>query len=118
MTRFRTRVTMDAGLLAIGLALAGGWFGGRTALLGVVAGTLLALVDFWWLSARADGVGENAPSVTVWMGAAGLRLAGIAAAVALLFVTGAFHPLALVIGLAVMPCALVTRGLRMAREGA
>jgi hypothetical protein len=118
MTRFRTRVTMDAGLLALGLALAGGWFAGRTAFLGVLAGAILALGDFWWLSARADGVGDTAPSVTVWVGTAGLRLAGMAIAVALLFVTGAFHPLALVIGLAVMPCALVTRGLRMAREGA
>jgi hypothetical protein len=118
MTRFRTRVTVDAGLLALGLALAGGWFAGRSALLGVAAGALLALVDFWWLSARAGGVGDDAPSVTLWVGFAGLRLAGMAVAVAALFVTGAFHPLALVIGLAVMPCALVTRGLRIAREGA
>ena len=111
-------MTVDAGLLAIGLAFAGGWFAGRTALLGVVAGALLALADFWWLSARAGGVGENAPTAIVWVGSAGLRLAGMACAVALLFVTGAFHPVALVIGLAVMPCALVARGLRIAREGA
>jgi hypothetical protein len=36
----------------------------------------------------------------------------------LLFVTGWFHPAGLVVGLAALPCALVARGLRLAREGA
>jgi ATP synthase I chain len=118
MTKLRTRVTVDAALLAVGLALAGGWLGGRTALFGVVAGTALALADFWWLSARVDAVGSHAPPALVWLGAAGLRLAGAAVVVAGLFLTGQCHPLALVVGLAVLPCALVARGLRLAREGA
>ena len=118
MNRLRTRVTMDAGLLALILALAAGWFGGRAALLGVAAGAGLALADFWWLSGRLERVGDVAPRTAVWMGAAGLRLAGVAVVVALLFLTGRFHPLALVIGLAVLPCALVARGLHLAREGA
>ena len=118
MTKLRRRVTVDAGLLAIGLALAGGWLAGRTALFGVVAGTALALADFWWLSARVDTVGSDAPRALAWLGAAGLRLAGIAVVVAMLFLTKQFHPLALVVGLAVLPCALVARGLSLAREGA
>jgi len=44
--------------------------------------------------------------------------AGVTVAVAVLFVTGWFHPVGLVVGLAVLPCALVARGLRLAREGA
>ena len=118
MTELRTRVTVDAALLAVGLALAGGWLGGRTALFGVAAGAALALVDFWWLSARMDAVGSAAPRTVVWVGSAGLRLAGVAATVAALFLTKQFHPLALVIGLAVLPCALLLRGLSLAREGA
>jgi len=113
-----TRVTIDAGVIALTMALAGAWLGGRTVLFGVLAGALFALGDFWWLSGRLDAVGSEAPGAIAWLGAAGLRLAGVAVAVALLFVTGWFHPVALVAGLAVLPCALVARGLRLAREGA
>ena len=112
------RVTCDAGLLSLAFALGGAWLGGRTMLFGILGGALLALADFWWLSARVDAVGETAPAALAWIGAAGLRLAGIAAAVALLFVSGWFHPVGLVAGLAVLPCALVARGLRVARKGA
>jgi len=112
------RVTADAGLLAVALALGGAWLGGRTVCFGILAGALLALADFWWLSARLDAVTTDAPRALAWAGTAGLRLAGVAVAVAALFVTGWFNPIGLVVGLAVLPCALVTRGLRLAREGA
>jgi ATP synthase I chain len=108
---------MDAALLALGLALAAGWVGGRTALLGVAAGAAIALADFWCLSGRVELDGEARRAIA-WIAAAGLRLTGVAVAVALLFVTGWFHPVALVIGLAVLPCALVARGLHIARQGA
>ena len=110
-------MTVDAGLLAGCVALAGGWFAGRTVFFGVIAGAALALADFWWLSARIDAAGSEAPRAIAWLGAAGLRLAGVALVVALLFLTRQFHPLGLVIGLAVLPCALVARGLAIAREG-
>jgi hypothetical protein len=112
------RVTIDAGLLAVALALGGAWLGGRTVCFGILAGAFLALADFWWLSARLDVVGTDAPGALAWLGAAGLRLVGVAVAVAALFVSGWFHPVGLVAGLAVLPCALVSRGLRLAREGA
>jgi hypothetical protein len=112
------RVTIDAALLAAALAFGGAWFGGRTVCFGILAGAFLALADFWWLSARLDSVASTAPTALTWLGAAGLRLAGIAVAVAALFMTGWFHPVGLVAGLAVLPCALVARGLRLAREGA
>jgi hypothetical protein len=118
MTRFRTRVTVDAALLALGVALVGGWLAGRTTVFGVAAGAALALADFWWLSARVDAAANGTPGALVWLGAAGLRLTGVTVAVAVLFLTQQFHPIALVIGLAVLPCALVVRGLRVAREGA
>jgi hypothetical protein len=112
------RVTVDAAVFTTALALGGAWLGGRTMLFGVLAGALLALADFWWLASRLDQVGSEAPGAIAWLGTAGLRLAGVAIAVALLFVTGRFHPVGLVAGLAVLPCALVTRGLRLTREGA
>jgi hypothetical protein len=118
MNRFRTRVAMDAGLLALAIALVGGWLAGRAGFLGVVAGTAIALVDFWWLSARVEATADGAPRVIVWVGAAGLRLTVVTVAVALLFLTRECDPLALVAGLAVLPCALVVRGLQIAREGA
>jgi hypothetical protein len=118
MSSLTTRVTVDAGIFALALALGGAWLGGPTMFLGILAGAALALADFWWLSARLSGVGDDAPGALAWLGAAGLRLAGVAVAVAVLFVTGWFHPVGLVAGLAVLPCALVTRGLRLARKGA
>ena len=118
MTSFSTRVMVDAGLLATTLGLIGWWFGGRAVMLGVVAGGALALADFWLLSARLDAATADAPSQTLWVASAGFRLAGVAVAVAALFLTGWFHPAGLVVGLAVLPCALVTRGLRVAGEGA
>jgi hypothetical protein len=119
MTRssLTTRVTFDVSLLTLAVGLGGAWVGGRTVFFGILAGAVLALADFWWLSARLDDVRASAPRAMVWVGAAGLRLAGIALTVALLFVTGWFHPVGLVVGLAVLPCALVARGLRLAREG-
>ena len=118
MTSLTMRVTIDAGLLAAALSLGGAWFGGRTACFGILAGAILALADFWWLSARLDALVGDAPGAVAWLGAAGLRLGSVAVVVAALFVTGWFHPVGLVVGLAVLPCALVARGLRLAREGA
>jgi hypothetical protein len=118
MTSFSTRVMMDAGLLVATLGLVGGWFGGRAILLGILAGGVLAVSDFWWLSARIDAASADAPRPSVWAASAGFRLAGVAVAVAALFLTGWFHPAGLVVGLAVLPCALVARGLSVAREGA
>ena len=72
---FTTRVTIDAALFTTALGLGAAWFGGRTALFGVLAGALLALADFWWLAARLDAVSTEAPGAIAWIGTAGLRLA-------------------------------------------
>ena len=117
MNDIRMRVTIDAGLLVAAVALVALFLGGVPGLLGVLAGGALALGDFWWLAARLDGLGAGTGSAA-WGAMAGVRLAGVAVAVAALFVTGWFHPVALVVGLSALPCALVARGLRRAREGA
>jgi hypothetical protein len=117
MTDMRMRVTIDAALLVVAVALVALWVGGVPGLLGVLAGGVLALADFWWLAARLDGVTPDTRRAT-WGATAGLRLAAVAVAVAVLFVTGHFHPVGLVVGLSALPCALVARGLGLAREGA
>lgn len=109
---------MDSGLLAGAAALAGGWLGGRAVLFGIVAGAVLALADFWLLSSRLDATKSDRPPAAAWILAAGFRLVGVAIVVAALFLTGRFHPVGLVIGLAALPFALIARGLRTAREGA
>ena len=114
----RMRVTLDAGLLVVTVALVALWVGGVPGLLGVLAGGALALGDFWWLAARLDAASTGQGGAAAWGAMAGLRLGGVAIAVAALFVTGWFHPVALVVGLSALPCALVARGLRLAREGA
>ena len=120
MTDMRTRVTIDAALIVAVVALAAAWLAGWPAALGVLAGGALALADFWWLSARIDAASSAAaaPRLSAWGATAGLRLGAVAVAVAALFMTGWFHPVALVIGLSALPCALLARGLRAAREGA
>ena len=111
------RVTRDVCALGAALALGAAWVGGATAALGVAAGICLALGNFRWLASRALSVAEEAtearsrPSL-----GGGLRLAALAAACAALLGTGQAHPVALVIGLSVLPCALIGHGLRTARE--
>ena len=119
MTDMRTRVTIDAALIVAVTACAAAWVAGRPVMLGVVAGGILALGDFWWLAARIDtaSAAAEAPRVSAWGAAAALRLGAVAVAVAVLFMTGLFHPVGLVVGLSALPCALLARGLRVAGEG-
>jgi ATP synthase I chain len=111
------RVTRDVCALGATLALAAAWVGGAAAALGVGAGIVLALGNFRWLASRAVSATTAATSVRAgWSLGAGLRLAALAAACAALLATGRAHPVALVIGLSVLPCALIGHGLRTARE--
>lgn len=108
----RSCVTRESALLAGALALAAGWMGGATAALGVLAGAAIAIVNFRWLTSRLTAVlvGEAAGRVAGL--ALGLRLLGVGAACAGLLLSGAAHPVALVVGLTVLPCDLIARGLR------
>jgi hypothetical protein len=120
MIELRTRITITSGALGGALALAAAYLGGLPAVLGIAAGAMLALGDFWWLAAR---VGMLLTPEAVWGGsgwllATGLRFAVLTAGAALVLVTGVVHPVALVIGFTVLPVVLVAQGLRAAREGA
>jgi hypothetical protein len=114
---FVVRVTLESLVLVAVLALGAAALGGVRAALGVIAGGALAVVNFRWLAGRAAAA-WRAPGAAAggFMLSAGLRFAAIAAACAAAFVHGGVHPVALVVGLSVLPLALVAQGLRAARE--
>src|SRR5215475_12491896 len=113
-----TRVTIESGVACAAVALLAfvGW--GATAGAGVAVAGTLTIVNFRWLArgaAAAAAAGERDSRLAAWALAAAGRFAVLVVAFALLFASGWVHPIAVVAGLAVLPCALVARGLSQAR---
>ena len=113
LTTSVTRQTVAAVVVAM---VAGGWLGGVPGAAGVLAGGALALGSFRWLAARVRAVSADATVSSGWIAVTGLRLAAVAALAALAFAGGWVHPIALLVGYTVLPVALVTQSLRLARE--
>lgn len=118
----RSRVTLDTGATVALLAAPGAWMGGIPGGLGVLAGGLLAIVNFRWLVARASaattfgaGAGTGDAAASAWLVGSGLRFAACLGACTLLLATGWADPIALLVGLTVLPCDLIARGLAAAR---
>jgi len=111
-----TSVTRRCAVAVAVLALAGGWLGGAPGAAGVVAGGALALGSFRWLVARVVAVSAGPTLPSGWIAVTGLRFAAVAALAAIAFAAGWVHPIALLAGYTVLPVALVTQGLRLARE--
>jgi hypothetical protein len=109
------RVAREACALGGVVAVAAAWLGGSGAAVGVVAGSGLAILNFLWL-ARGLMRASADTSRAAWLVASSFRLTAVAGVFAALLATGAIHPVALVIGVTALPCALVARGLRGARE--
>jgi hypothetical protein len=111
-----TRVTLDTCAVVGALAALGWWLVGASTGLGVLAGGVLAVVNFRWLVARAFVATEiGSTSSAAWMLGAGLRFAACAGACGILLAYGWAHPVALVAGFTVLPCDLIARGLEAAR---
>jgi len=112
------RVTLDTCLGVAALAAVAAWFGGVPAGIGVLAGGVLAVGNFRWLVVRASAAtAAGIAPPAAWLLGAALRFLACAAACAGLLAAGWGHPLGLVVGFTVLPCALVARGLAAAREG-
>jgi ATP synthase I chain len=118
----RGRVTLDTCAAVAALVAPGAWVGGIPGGLGVLAGGLLAIVNFRWLVARASaatalgiGAGTGNAVASVWLLGSGLRFGACLGACTLLLATGWAHPIALLVGLTVLPCDLIARGLVAAR---
>ncbi|HEY3064235.1 MAG TPA: ATP synthase subunit I [Methylomirabilota bacterium] len=109
-------MTLESSGIALALALPAAWMGGGPAAVGVLAGGGLAVLDFRALAARVAGRGASGSLGLVWLLASGLRLTLVLATCAVLFAMGWAHPVALLVGLTVLPCNLIACGLRGADE--
>lgn len=118
-SELRLRVTVETAIAVVALALPAAWLAGPSAAIGVLAAGLLTVGNFWWLSRAASSAADpNAPRTEVagWVFGAGARFAVLFAAFAALCAGGYAHPVAVVVGLSVLPCAVIAQGLRSARE--
>ena len=119
ISELRLRVTLETTFAVVVLALPAAWLGGAPAGIGVLVAGLLTLGNFWWLSRAASAAGASgAPrrELAGWIVAAGARFTVLFAAFAALCAGGYAHPLAVVVGLTVLPCALIARGLRAGHD--
>jgi hypothetical protein len=119
-SELRLRVTRETTIAIVALALPATWLGGVSGGLGVLAAGLLNLGNFWWLSraasASSGAAGARRRELAGWIAAAAARFTVLFAAFAALCASGYAHPVAVVVGLTVLPCALIARGLRAGRE--
>ena len=99
------------------LVAGGAFLGGRAVALGGLAGGLISLGSFRWIAsgvrraATAGGEGGLAMSTL----AVGVRHLLQFGALALVLWSGAAHPIAVLVGLSVLPPTLIVFGLRHAR---
>ena len=82
---------------------------------GVVGGGLLAVANFRQLVGRVLAFSASRPRRAPWLIAAAARLVVLLSAAAALMVTGWIDPIGFVVGLAVLPCAVIVEGLVTAR---
>jgi len=118
-SELRLRVTVATAIAVLALALPAAWLAGATAAVGVLAAGALTAGNFWWLSRAAVRAGDPAAPRRETAGyvlGAAARFAVLFAAFAALCAGGYAHPVAVVIGLGVLPCAVIAQGLRSARE--
>ena len=113
------RVTWS-GLAAVGaLSAAAGWAVGAEAAAGVVGGGAVALLNFRWLTRSAAHVAalvrDGGPGGVALRGA-WLRHLSTVGALGLLLGSGWTHPLAVILGLSILPPIVIAEGLRAARE--
>jgi ATP synthase I chain len=109
------RVTWTGGLAVAALAAGAWWLAGLPAAAGVGGGGAIALLNFRWL---ARDVGRVTALVTGGgagigrIGRVGLRQLVTWGALGLLVGHGWAHPVAVAVGLAVLPPVLLVQGLR------
>lgn len=109
------RVVGDSAAVTAALALLALPLAGPGASLGVAAAGALAALNFWALGREVRQGLVPGRGRGVWVLGAGLRFLGLLGAFGGLFAWGAVDPVAVVVGLLVLPAVLVIRGLRAAR---
>ncbi len=109
-----SRVTV-LGIGAIAVVTAGAaWLSGAAGAAGAAGAGAIALLNFRWLARGAvRAVAGGGPRGAVV--GLGLRHLATLGALALLLSSGWAHPVAVVLGIAVLPLVLIAEGLRVAR---
>lgn len=114
------RVTGGGALALVPIAAGAFYLADLPGFLGVLSGGGLALGNFGWLSVGGRGALRLLRGRRVhplWLLGLGLRHLSCFAALAGLLWSGYVHPLAVVVGLSVLPPVLIIQGLRVvARE--
>jgi hypothetical protein len=103
------------------LAALASWLGGGRAGFGLLAAAALTGANFFWLSHQLPTAGAAADAQRRrlgWVLSAGLRFGVLMMALAALLLSEWAHPLAVVAGLTVLPCAVVAAGLLASRGSA
>jgi hypothetical protein len=113
------RVTWS-GIATVGaLSATAGWVAGVEGAAGVAGGGAVALLNFRWLARSVANVAalvrDGGPG-GVALGGAWLRHLSTVGALGLLLGSGWTHPLAVILGLSVLPPIVIAEGLRAARE--
>lgn len=114
-TELKGRVTLATCVAALLLAPPAAGLAGAPAAWGILAGGALAVVNFRWLVAHAS-LAVRRSAAGAWVIGAGVRFLVFLAVAGTLLATGAAHPVALLAGLTLLPCAVVAHGLRAARD--
>ena len=114
-----SRVTWSGLATVAALSVAAGWAAGVEGAAGVAGGGAIALLNFRWLArsmANVAALVRHGGSAGAGVRGAWLRHLSTVGALGLLLGSGWTHPLAVVLGLSVLPPILIAEGLRAARE--
>ena len=114
-SEFTRRVTVETCVVVVVLTLAATWLAGASAGLGILGGGVLAVANFRWLVARVLAVSSGYRG-GAWLVGVGARFAVLLIAGAVLLAKGQVHPVALLFGFTVLPCAVIAQGLHAARR--
>ena len=113
------RVTLSGLAAVLAVTAAAGWIAGAEGAAGVAGGGAIALVNFRWLAksaARMAALAREDRSAVVGWRRMWLRHLLTVGALGFLVGGGWAHPLAVIVGLSVLPPVLVAQGLRAARR--
>jgi len=115
------RVSWTGGLTVAVMTAAAWWLAGVSAAAGVAGGGAIALLNFRWLArdvSRATALVVGGPAAGGRISRIGLRQLVTFGALGLLVAQGWANPVAVGVGLAALPPALLAAGLLGAREEA
>jgi len=116
MRELRARVTLASATTTAVLAGLAYGLVDPSAGLGVAAAGGLTVANFWWLVHNAAVIAGTDPASRrlVWAVAAGARFLALVAVLVLFLASGIVHPVGFVLGLAIVPSAVIVLGLRAA----